>query len=303
MDKGAVLAILCIVLCACSAVVSLVCGTALFTSGANPLAGLLGGGGGGGGSGGGGGGSGLVALTQEDGQCGSGKVKNDGGQCVPLTVESPYFGGGDGNFSAGECPDGTYVTGINVGYDDKVQELKYIAAGCSDGQREWVHGKKGPSNLGKSIANALSMGMAGMFIKPDGGYENRLWVNPAKPGWDQVAYVTDWDAPNRDPWHGSKGGSRVRALGPSPILNQAQETGMFGAPDNVSYYAGKHGSGADQTPNDEVRKQLKVWRCDADGAAPSGKRYAIVGINSYTGSAVDRFSAKCRMFDTNAKAK
>lgn len=284
MDKGALIAVVLLCACICCAVSSLVGGAFLVPG--SPLAsvlpslpGLPGADASSASTGGGGGGGDLGELTKEDGSCGSGKVKNDAGQCVDLTVESPYFGGGSGSGKMNECPDGSYVTGINVGYDAKVWELKYIAAGCSDGEHEWSHGRSAPSNLGKSIASALTMGISSAFVKPNGGYENRTWINPSSPGWDQVAYITEY---------GKKGGSRARAFGPNPIFNQSQQTGMFGVVDNVNFYAG----------NDGDKSQVKTWRCDENGKAPTGKRYAVVGIGTYSGSAIDRFNVKCRMFDT-----
>lgn len=305
MEKGVILALLAV--CACICLVSSSFGAAMFMKGgSNPLSGLVGGGsgtqpgggepGGGEPSGGepgvstGGGNGGLGPLTKEDGKCGSGQVKNDAGKCVPLTVLSGLYGTDTrGGLNVGECPDGSFITGINVGYDHKVKELKYLAAGCNDGRREWSHGRSGPSNLGKSIASALSMGIATPFLKPDSGYENRTWINPASPGWDQIAWVLDFEG---------KHGNLPRAFGPTPTLNKAQETGMFGILDHRSGYYGVHGSGADQLQDPKVREAIKTWRCDEGGAPPSGKRYAIVGFNTYADKhAVTRFQAKCRMFD------
>lgn len=224
----------------------------------------------------------LGQLTKPDGKCGNTGVKNEAGKCVPLTVESSEFGGSGGKYAYNECPDNDYISGINVGYDEANFELKYIAAGCADGTRDWSVGREAPSNLGKMIAGAVTMGISSIFTK-DTGYDNRTWVDPAKPGWDQVAYITGVTGFNKG---GAKGtDNRVRAFGPVTATNSSQATGMFGVNDNKTGQKNVQAS------------ERKLWRCDVGGKAPKGKRYALVGIGASTGTAVNRAKFKCRMFD------
>lgn len=231
----------------------------------------------------GGGGTGqLGQLTKPDGKCGNNGVKNDAGKCVLLTVESSEFGGSKGDYKYNECPDNEYVQGIATGYDEKVQEIKYMAASCSDGNRNWSVGREAPSSLGKMIAGVATMGISSLFTK-ETGYDSRSWVDPAKPGWDQFGMITsisDNGAVKAKP------ASNLRAFGPNTATNSAQATGMFGVNDNRA------------KQSNILDKDRFTWRCDAGGKAPKGKRYALVGIGAASdGKKITRAKFKCRMFD------
>lgn len=201
-------------------------------------------------------------------------VKNSSGQCVPLEVESQRFGGEGGKVKKyHECPDGQFITGLAVGYDDTPNELKWVAGMCRDGTA-WSEGLNRPSTDKFPKSDG-----AGKF---DGkGYDNRYWVNPASPGWDQVTYVTRI---RENKSAKAKGDDRVRAFGPKAGTNGRE---LFGVTENRG-----------KTQLDILEEDKKVWRCDEAGYAPSGKRYAIVGVHTATGNAVDSLKFKCRMFDT-----
>lgn len=200
-------------------------------------------------------------------------VTNAGGKCVQLEVESGDLGTSKGgSYMFKECPEGEYVDTMAAGYDEGNQELKWLAARCSGGQ-VWSRGKSAPSGL-SGIDNKTGKIASGT------DFDNRYWRDPADPGWDQVTYIKQITANgNVKP----KGAGIVRAFGPKKGSNGYE---MFGVNDNS------------KKQSDILDKDKEQWRCDVNGAAPAGKRYAIVGVGASTGNAVDRFKIKCRMFDT-----
>lgn len=214
-------------------------------------------------------------LTERNCSTADGKdgVKNSTGKCVPLEVDSPDFGTGGGSYQYKDCPSGEYIDTMAAGYDEgTVFELKWLAASCSGGQF-WSRGNSAPSKFTGIDSNVGSVGSGTK-------YDNRYWKNPANPGWDQVAYVTGITRNGKvDP----QKDTRVRAFGPKTGSNGYE---MFGVNDNK------------KKQSDILDGDRKLWRCDKDGYAPAGKRYAITGIGASTGTAVDRFKVKCRMFDT-----
>lgn len=163
-------------------------------------------------------------------------------------VESPTFGEEAGDFHDNQCIQGHFVSGINVGYDEKPQELKYIAAGCTDGQ-EFQWGRDAPSGIGRALVGALTMGVSEAFFKPNTGYENRTWVHPHVVGWDRFALVThikNW-----------KGGSFVRSFGPD-------RGSMFGVNNRHTI----------------LDENILQWSCPTN--APAGYAYKIAGIKTWT---------------------
>lgn len=214
--------------------------------------------------------------------CPAGKLPNVKGQCVPIRVHSPKFGGKDGKKSTShECLPGHYIAGINVGYDDAVKELKYITAGCTDGST-FVAGRESPSNLGSILTSVFTMGMVN--IPGNSGYENQTWSHPHdNMGWGQVSMLTEWggDPCCHNGAHGgskAKAGSRVRAFGPFP-------RNMFGVPKN-------------KTRNYTVKpNEIKTWRCDSAGEAPAGKKYVIDRIDVRSGTALDSLKFRCSLVD------
>lgn len=228
---------------------------------------------------GGGGGGGKVTCPRgkiwdgKDGcmenNCPRGKMININKKCVPLVVESPSFGGSGGSYKYNECPKGDYISAINVGYDHAVKEIKYVAAGCAGG-KTWVTGREAPSNIVKKIMDTV--GVPSFFVK-DSDYDNRLWRDPANPGWDRVGLVTQT---------GEHSGSRVRAFGP---VTDTREGGMFGINDNV------------RGTRELLQKDKISWNCGKDGIAPPGKRYALTGIGTGSGTAIDRIQFTCKVLD------
>lgn len=194
-------------------------------------------------------------------------VLNAAGRCVPLEVESEDLGSSSGgSYLFRECPTGEYIDTMAAGYDEGNQELKWMAASCSGGQY-WSRGNSAPGKFTGTDGSTGSVGSGTSF-------DNRYWRDPANPGWDQVAYVANT---------GKYTKGLVRAFGPRSGSNGSE---MFGINDNKSK----------QNPVPDTDK--KVWRCDKAGTAPAGKRYAIVGVGAASGTAVDRFRVKCRLFDT-----
>lgn len=214
-------------------------------------------------------------LTQGSSDCDGTGVMNAGGSCVPLEVDSGDLGSSKNpKYMYSECPEGEYIDTMAAGYNDGGgSELKWLAASCSGG-KFWSKGDSAPSKF-TGIDN--DVGSIGSGTK----WDNRYWRDPANPGWDRVAYVSNLQAAS-----GVKAqtNGRVRAFGPGKGSNGRE---LFGVNDNRS-----------KTPaiNEADKKE---WRCDTKGTAPNGKRYAIVGIGAATGSAVDRFNVKCRLFDTS----
>ncbi|KAI3432520.1 hypothetical protein D9Q98_004069 [Chlorella vulgaris] len=206
--------------------------------------------------------------------CKAGTFANAKGKCVPETVVSPEFGGtGGGKREWGNCTPGDYVVGINAGYDDLVQEIKYLAWGCTSGQH-WVQGRESPGSLGSKFVTALTMGITSGSAS---GYENQTFADPHnnKHGWNQVAYVLANGSQKMKP-------NRLRAIG--PYVDHL--FGVVGA--KKRNFTRKH---------DVTDAEKLLWKCDSAGEAPVGKMWAVTGIGPRTGSAVDSVQFKCSLID------
>ncbi|KAL4853186.1 hypothetical protein ACK3TF_005801 [Chlorella vulgaris] len=206
--------------------------------------------------------------------CKAGTFANAKGKCVPETVVSPEFGGtGGGPREWGNCTPGDYVVGINAGYDDLVQEIKYLAWGCTSGQN-WVQGRESPGSLGSKFVSALTMGITSGSAS---SYENQTFADPHnnKHGWNQVAYVLANNSQKLK-------ANRLRAIG--PYVDHL--FGVVGAKKRTV-----------RRKHDVTDAEKLLWKCDSAGEAPVGKMWAVTGIGTRTGSAVDSVQFKCNLID------
>jgi hypothetical protein len=201
--------------------------------------------------------------------CPSGSLPNRLAQCIPIKHESQSFGGTGGSSKKFECATDEYITHINVGYDNKVHELKYVYFGCSDGV-EYKWGRQSPSNVGAIFASLATMGMLNI---PGSSYDNRTWADPGRPGWDKVALQLACSECG-----GGKKGTRVRSFGHDRDF-------MFGAMESRS--------GKRTVPDSEKVE----FRCDSKGEAPVGKKWVLSGIKASTGTAVDSMAFTCKLLD------
>ena len=183
-----------------------------------------------------------------------GQAGQPGAGIGPEWITSPWFGGGGGSPFDIHCGDDGWVTKLAVGYDDAVQELKYISYQCNDGRADW-HGQSKPRPA------LFNNAPGGTFW--EGGYESKTYVQPA--GFDSMWLITDW---------GQRKADRVRALGPAP-------NNVYGANNNKS---GIYPYGT----------VLKNFQCQSQGKAAPGRKYRIYRIDGRTGRGVDGIRFYCR---------